>query len=181
MALPTRRGNEGSSRSSEVQAPASEFPRTVPLTVSLSGRAKGPQALQSVLALKTCEAPVYLMRHGPLQAWLEVTTQTTTVRVRPHRRKPRRHSLPVKRAQQRITKPHRAWGAANQARLLLYKLDRGARPDLDRSRRRPHAHSVTPIEDACRTAESVVAKYRAESNKGEGFFSSLSFGVPSDF
>jgi hypothetical protein len=42
MALPTRRGNEGSSRSSEVQAPASEFPRTVPLTVKLRGRATTP-------------------------------------------------------------------------------------------------------------------------------------------
>jgi hypothetical protein len=32
MALPKRHGNEGSSRSSEVEAPASGFPRTVPLT-----------------------------------------------------------------------------------------------------------------------------------------------------
>src|SRR5205807_6136366 len=76
MALPTRRGNEGSSRSSEVEAPASGFPRTVPLTVKLSGRPEVPQARQSAITLSAHEAPTHPTVHGPLQRLLEV---------RPHR------------------------------------------------------------------------------------------------
>ena len=103
--------------------------------------------------------------HGPLQRLLEVTRQITTVRVRPHCRKPRRHSLPVKRAPERITKPLRAWRAANQARLLLNKPDQGARPDLDRSCCQPHAHPVALTEDACRTIKSAAADVTAEPNQ----------------
>src|SRR5205823_10517405 len=72
-------------------------------------------------------------------------------------RKPRRHSLPVKRAPERITKPLRAWRAANQARLLLNKPDQGARPDLDRSCCQPHAHTVALTEGACRAIKSAAA------------------------
>src|SRR5205807_5625950 len=72
MALPTRRGNEGSSRSSEVEAPASGFPRTVPLTVKLSGRPEVPRARQSAITLSAHEAPTHPTVHGPLQRLLEV-------------------------------------------------------------------------------------------------------------
>src|SRR3989442_3253246 len=102
----------------------------------------------------------------PLQRWLEVTPQITTVRVRPNCRKPRRHSLPVKRAPERVTKPLRAWRAANQARLLLNKPDQGARRDLDRSCCQPHAHTVALTEDACRTIESAAADVTEEPNEG---------------
>src|SRR5881275_2306212 len=103
--------------------------------------------------------------HGPLQRLLEVTPQGTTVRVWPHRRKPRRHRLAVKRAPERITKPLRAWRTANQARLLLNKPDQGARPGLDRSRCQPHAHPVALTEDACTTIESAAAHVTAEPNE----------------
>src|SRR5207244_3963018 len=93
----------------------------------------------------------------PLQRLLEVTPQITTVRVRPNCRKPRRHSLPVKRAPERITKPLRAWRAANQARLRLNKLDQGACPDLDRSCCPPHAHPVALNVDASRTIKCAAA------------------------
>ena len=84
------------------------------------------------------------------------------MRVRPHRRKPRPHSLPVKRAPERITKPLRAWRAAHQARLLLNKPDQGAHPDLDRSCGQPHAHPVALTADACRTIESAAANVTEE-------------------
>ena len=103
MALPTRRGNEGSSRSSEVEAPASGFPRTVPLTVKLRGRPMHQAALQSNEALQaypmrpsgrrgrtissSARGAKPLAHHGPLERLLEVTLTTTTVRVRPGRRK----------------------------------------------------------------------------------------------
>ena len=119
--------------------------------------------------------------HGPLQRLLEVTPQVTTVRVWPHRRKPRRHSLPVKRAPERITKPLRAWRAANQARLLLNKLDQGARPDLNRSCCQPHAHTVALTEDASRTIESGAAAATADSSEEESLNSSQSLISLSDF
>src|SRR5437764_8031496 len=93
----------------------------------------------------------------PLQRLLEVTPQITTVRARPDCRKPRRHSLPVKRAPERITKPLHAWRAANQARLLLNKPDQGARPDRDRSHRQPHAHPVALATDAWRAVNVAPA------------------------
>ena len=102
------------------------------------------------------------MHHGPLQRLLEVTPQVTTVRVWPHRRKPRRQSLRVKRAPERITKLLRAWRAANQARLRLNKPDQGARPDLDRSCCQPHVHPVALTEDACRTIGSAAADVTEE-------------------
>ena len=97
------------------------------------------------------------MSHGPLQRLLEVTPQITTVRVRPDCRKPRQHSLRVKRAPERLTKAIRAWRAAPQARLLLNKPDQGARPDLDRSCCQPHAHPVALNVDAGRTIKSAAA------------------------
>jgi hypothetical protein len=108
--------------------------------VSLSGRVQEPRALQSVLALQTCEAPAYLMRHGPLQAWLEVTLPITTVRVRLRGRNRRRHSLALS-APHANNEDDPRLARSEQARLLPYKPDRGARPDLDRSYRRPHAHA----------------------------------------
>ena len=92
---------------------------------------------------------------------LEVTLQITTVRVRPERCK-RRKGFRVKRAPERITKPLRAWRAANQARLLLNKPDQGARPDLDRSCCQPHVHPVALTEDACRTIGSAAADVTEE-------------------
>src|SRR5207248_5481840 len=103
--------------------------------------------------------------HGPLQRLLEVTPQITTVRVRPDWRKPRRHSLPVKRAPERITKPLRAWRAANQARLLLNKPDQGARPDLDRSCCQPHAQPVAVSRGRWRAAQSAAAECPVESSE----------------
>ena len=73
MALPTRRGNEGSSRSSEVEAPASGFPRTVPLTVKLNGRPEAQRARQSDSTLKAHQAPSHAEFHGPFQRLLERT------------------------------------------------------------------------------------------------------------
>src|ERR1700716_3455442 len=100
--------------------------------------------------------------HGPLQRLLEVTPQVPTVRVRPRCRKRRRHGFLTSAPPARITKPLRAWRAANQARLLLNKSDQGARPDLDRSCCQPHAHPVALTEDACRTIKSAAADVTAE-------------------
>src|SRR2546427_495543 len=73
MALPTRRDNEGSSRPSEVEAPVSGFPRTVPLTVKLSGRPKECPALRTRTLSSARSERKQLTCHGPLQRLLEVT------------------------------------------------------------------------------------------------------------
>ena len=70
------------------------------LTVKLSGRTQAPDWNRGcTLSFSTHGDTTDF--HGPLQRLLEVTPQVTTVRVWPHRRKPRRHSLPVKRAPER--------------------------------------------------------------------------------
>jgi len=71
MALPTRRGNEGSSRSSEVEAPASGFPRTVPLTVKLNGRAEAPDWRRGRTISSSARGAQPPAHHGPFQRWLE--------------------------------------------------------------------------------------------------------------
>ena len=103
------------------------------------------------------------------------------MRVRPHRRKPRRHSRPLKRAPERLAKAIRAWRAANQARLLLNKPDQGARPGLDRSGCQPHAHPVALTEDASRTIDAAAADVTEEPIEAglPSFFAKPD--VPSDF
>jgi hypothetical protein len=71
MALPTRRGNEGSSRSSEVEAPASGVPRTVPLTVKLRGRPEAPTKRRGRTLSSRARGANTQAFHGPLQRLLE--------------------------------------------------------------------------------------------------------------
>src|SRR3979409_1336176 len=71
MALPTRRGNEGSSRSSEVEAPASGVPRTVPLTVKLRGRTTTPDKRCGRTLSPGARGTKQTAPHGPLQRLLE--------------------------------------------------------------------------------------------------------------
>src|SRR5437016_6306756 len=71
MALPTRRDNEGSSRPSEVEAPVSGFPRTVPLTVKLNGRAEAPDWRRGRTLSSSARRAQPPAHHGPFQRWLE--------------------------------------------------------------------------------------------------------------
>jgi len=117
--------------------------------VSLSGRVQEPRALQSVLALKTCEAPAYLMRHGPLQAWLEVTLPITTVRVRLRGRNRRRHSLA-------LSAPH----ANNEDDPRLARSEPGAPAALQtRSGRAPRPRSKLPPAARARQLRQNEAAY----------------------
>ena len=74
-------------------------------------------------------------RHGPLQRLLEVTPPITTVRVRRYGGK-RRHLPRMLSAPRPRTK--RAWGSTphRPPRDAL-----GARPELERNHRTPHAHT----------------------------------------
>src|SRR6267154_243604 len=89
MALPTRRDNEGSSRPSEVEAPVSGFPRTVPLTVKLNGRAEAPDSRRGRTLSSCARGAQPPAHHGPFQRWLEDALNKPTVRARHLQRKPK--------------------------------------------------------------------------------------------
>src|SRR2546425_428982 len=98
MALPTRRDNEGSSRPSEVEAPVSGFPRTVPLTVKLNGRAEAPDGRRGRTLFSSARGAQPPAHHGPFQRLLEDALIQPTVRARllqsNESRQPQRKSAP---------------------------------------------------------------------------------------
>jgi hypothetical protein len=117
MALPTRRGNEGSWRSSEVEAPASGFPTNS----SSNGEAERPRrsAQGASLGLRSSGASSALppRPHGPLERLLEglVLTSNKGTRVPWHVLTARRRAAPTSSERSGITKPPRQNARAHPA------------------------------------------------------------------
>ena len=146
MALPTRRGNEGSWRSSEVEAPASGFPTNSPS----NGEVEGPDEASGRTQVERSSSVV-------LEAAGRAPRAHTVFR------RPRRQTDHVSRTPRTIVRshPHRSpLCACGTAPATEANLPRELSVPKSRTRT-----SVAPNEDARKTTESAIVRTPQSQSK----------------